>query len=160
MENKILVRRATAADMEAIFKLSNHPSVRAVSFAAIPISWEEHVSWYRRAILDPACGFYVAEIDGRLSGQLRFYYQDEQITVSISIDPSFRGRGVGSTLYRQSLADFRILHPLDKVIARIKKNNEESLAFFKKLGFQTRSIQLFGGIESYLMVDEGAKQCH
>ena len=79
-----------------IFELSNHPSVREVSFNHSPITWSEHKKWFERMRREPLRGFYVMEIDGALAGQIRFRLEGTLATVSISIDPRYRGMRCGS----------------------------------------------------------------
>ena len=137
--------------MKGIFELSNHPSVRQASFNREPITWSEHCAWFDRMRRDPSCGFYVMEIEGALAGQIRFCAEGTLATVSISVDPRYRGRGVGASLYRQALTAFRALHPVNGVVAKIRKENTESAAFFKGLGFAFHSFEWINGQAAIVM---------
>ena len=147
------VRKALPSDLHPIFELANQSSVREASFRRAPINWEEHVRWFPAMITDPLCGFYVAEIAGSMAGQLRFNRDGDQAVVSISVDPRFRGKGVGAALYSQGLADFRLRHPVRKIIAKIKKRNGQSIAFFQRLGFVDSSCERINDEEAVIMVD-------
>jgi ribosomal protein S18 acetylase RimI-like enzyme len=111
----LIVRKAGPSDIRSIFELANLSSVRDASFRSAPIKWEEHVSWFQAALADPLCGFYVADTGRLLAGQVRFSREGEQAVVSISVNPGFRGKGVGASLYHQGLAHFRLQHPVEAV---------------------------------------------
>jgi UDP-2,4-diacetamido-2,4,6-trideoxy-beta-L-altropyranose hydrolase len=153
MNEKVTVRKAIPQDVAAIFELSNQPSVRDSSFNSAPIDWMHHIRWFSAATTDPNCGFYVAEIGAVLAGQLRFNRKGDEAVVSISIDPRFRGKGIGAALYRHGLADFRLRHPMLKITAKIKKRNEQSIAFFQHLGFVDSSCERINDEEAVIMVD-------
>ena len=146
------VRKALSSDLRPIFELSNQPSVRDSSFNSDPIAWADHVRWFAEATTDSNCGFYIAEIGGALAGQLRFNRQEEQAVVSISVDARFRGEGVGVALFQQGLADFMLTHPVQKIIAKIKKRNKPSITFFQRLGFSISSSERVDEEESVTMV--------
>lgn len=151
MNRTVLVRPVCAADVEHVHRLSNEPSVRDSSFRSAAIPWSEHVSWFEAALVDPALDFYVAEIGGELAGQIRFRVAGAQATVSISVDPRFRGRGVGAALYRHGLASLRKRRAVEEIVAMIKIRNAESIAFFERLGFARRSSESVGGEEALVM---------
>jgi len=154
LRGDIEVREVGQLDLRGIFELSNHPSVRDASFRGAPISWQEHVRWFAAMMRDPLCGFYVAESEGRIAGQVRFRQEGARTIVSISIAPCFRGRGVGAELYRRALAAFRSHHHASEVVARIKERNTEAIAFFRKLGFVFAATEWIGGEEAVVMVSD------
>ena len=147
----MVFREAGPQDVRGIFELSNHPSVRQASFNRSPITWSEHCEWFDRTRREPLCGFYVMEIGGALAGQIRFRSEGTLATVSISIDPRHRGKGVGASLYHQALAAFRARHPVSEVVAKIRKENTGSAAFFSGLGFAVHSIEWINGQEAIVM---------
>jgi UDP-2,4-diacetamido-2,4,6-trideoxy-beta-L-altropyranose hydrolase len=153
MHEQVTVRKATPRDIAAVFELSNQPSVRDSSFNSAPIDWKDHTGWYSAATTDPNCGFYIAEIAEALAGQLRFKRKGDEAIVSISIDPRFRGKGIGAVLYRQGLSDFRLRHPVRKIIAMVKRQNGQSIAFFRHLGFVDSTCERINGEEAVIMVD-------
>lgn len=151
MNGSMVFRETGPRDVKGIFELSNRPSVRQASFNRAPITWSEHRTWFEKTRREPLCGFYVMEIDGALAGQIRFCSEGTLATVSISVDPRYRGRGVGASLYRQALTAFRALHPVNEVVAKIRKENTESAAFFKRLGFAFHSFEWIDGQEAIVM---------
>ena len=153
MAAEIRIRQVNDGDIKGIFELSNQPSVRDSSFHGAAISWPEHVRWFLSVTTNPLCGFYVAEKDGMLAGQIRLFSEGHRVIVSISVDPRFRGMGVGASLYHAALDDFRRRWPVRQVIAKIKKRNAHSVAFFKKLGFVLASEELINGEPALVMLD-------
>jgi ribosomal protein S18 acetylase RimI-like enzyme len=89
---------------------------------------------------------------GQLAGQVRMSREDAQAVVSISVDPRFQGLGIGSSLYRAALADVRERWQIAKIVARIRKSNTASVAFFKKLGFIPAFEELICGEQALVMV--------
>jgi UDP-2,4-diacetamido-2,4,6-trideoxy-beta-L-altropyranose hydrolase len=151
-EQRIRIRDVGPSDAKAIFELSNHPSVRKVSFQNAPLQWQEHLRWFEATRTDPLCGFYVAESGSEILGQVRFRLDGARAIVSISIDPRFRGKGLGSMLYYEALSAFRRRHRAEEFVAIIRKSNHDSIAFFRKLGFNAVSTERIGGEEAVIMV--------
>ena len=132
----IKVRRATAADIRAVFELSNQRGVREKSFHSSAIGWPEHVEWFERVLKDPDCSFYVAEINGRIAGQVRFSRDGELTLVSISVSQDYRRKGIGRQMLQMALKDFQSGHQSGQIFARIKPDNLQSISFFQSLGFR------------------------
>jgi spore coat polysaccharide biosynthesis protein SpsF len=142
----IKVRRATAADIQAVFVLSNQRSIREKSFRNTSIGWPEHVEWFDRILKDPNCSFYVAEVDGRIAAQVRFSRDGELALVSISVSQDCRRKGVGRQMFQMALKDFKSGHPYDRIVAKIKPENLQSMSFFQGLGFRTEQSERSGQV--------------
>jgi RimJ/RimL family protein N-acetyltransferase len=151
MDERFCVRKVHNDDLRAVFELSNAPSVRESSFHPALIPWEDHFRWFEKVRADPECGYYVAEINGVVAGQVRFKREGEAAIVSISVGPAFRGRGIGDRLYREAFADYRLGHPVARIEARIRKDNAPSAVFFRKLGFFCMGEAIFNGMESQIL---------
>ncbi len=132
----IKLRMAAEADLLAVFELSNQRSVREKSFRSSAIGWPEHVEWFARVLKDPECGFYVAESNGHIAGQVRFSKEGELTLVSISVSQDFRRKGVGRRMFLMALKDFQSSHQAERIVARIKPDNQQSISFFQSLGFR------------------------
>jgi UDP-2,4-diacetamido-2,4,6-trideoxy-beta-L-altropyranose hydrolase len=110
------------------------------------------VKWFQTAVRDPLHGFYVADMAGKVVGQVRFRLEEKRATVSISIDPRYRGKGLGERLYREALASFKREHLVEEVVAVVKKRNTQSLGFFSRLGFAIDSYEWIGGQHAVVMM--------
>lgn len=152
MSEPVVVRKAAPGDVRTIYELSNQRSVREASFSSDQIDWSEHVKWFEAVLADPCHGFYVAETGGVIVGQIRFRLAGKCATVSVSIDPRYRRGNVGTRLFHGALAAFGAHHPLEEVVARIKKRNMESVAFFRRMGFEPHSSETINGEEAVVMV--------
>ena len=140
------LRRTGGEDSQLLLEWANEPGVRAASFAAEPISTEEHHIWLMRKLSDPACAFFIA-IDHRQTplGQVRFNLDGSDAVISVSVDLKFRGRGIGSAvillacrrLFKETEA--RLIH------AYVKPENEISARAFVKAGFAEAEATVFWG---------------
>jgi UDP-2,4-diacetamido-2,4,6-trideoxy-beta-L-altropyranose hydrolase len=131
------LRRVHEEDCRLIWEWANDPNVRAVSFSSEPIQWEEHVKWFKLKVNDSRCLFYIAiNNDDVAIGQLRYSIKDNnEATISISIDPKFRGYGYGSKLIRTSSEEILNVSNISVIHAYIKEDNEASIRAFKKAGY-------------------------
>lgn len=129
------LRPAQAADMEAVFHLSNEASVRACSIHREPITWDFHVAWYTaRLRKETTCPFFIIEqrSTGAFMGQVRLDAQEDgSMLISISLSPEWRGKGLGSAIIRQAIQNAHC----SNVTAMIRNDNTVSKRTFEKAGF-------------------------
>ena len=109
---------------------------------------------FRDAIDDPAAHLVVAEEGGRIVGM----GMGSTATVSSSSDepaldvsnlivlPSHRGRGIGSAIARE-LAGFARGGGARLVTLRVFAGNDEAVAFWSRLGFRPRFVQMIAEAE-------------
>jgi len=77
-------------------------------------------------------------VDGERAGQIRLAASPHEIrVVNISLLPQYRGRGIGTTVYREVLA--RAATHGQSVAASVEKANAGSLEFHRRLGFSIES---------------------
>ncbi len=132
MHEELTIRLATPDDCKRVFDLSNDPIVRANSIHSETIKWEEHCVWFQKHIHIPQEPFYIVEDKHKnLVAQVRFS-KNPLPTISISITPDFRGKGLACSIIR--LASKKSNY--DEVIAYIKKENVPSLKSFQRAGYQ------------------------
>ena len=133
-------------DIWEIYEISNDPKVRRFSINTKPITEEEHKEWFNS--VDKTL-FFVAESEGKVVGQVRFKKAGGRtFEVSISVHPSWRGRGLGKFLLGRGLEELFKRFPGAIVIAKIKRENEISKRFFKNFGFELQNSK--GEIETYI----------
>jgi ribosomal protein S18 acetylase RimI-like enzyme len=84
---------------------------------------------------------FVAEEDGRLAGFLCGFrsqtYADEAYVHFVGVDPAFRGRGAGASLYERF---FEAIRPRSVVRCVTSPANEASIAFHTSIGFEVERI--------------------
>jgi UDP-2,4-diacetamido-2,4,6-trideoxy-beta-L-altropyranose hydrolase len=137
-EHLLQLRPVTAADTRLIWEWANAPDVRAVSFSAGTIAWEDHVKWFQARLTNPHCRFWLAT-DARQQplGQVRFDLQGPRAVISISLAAAARGKNRGSLLIWTACQKlFRELQAVETVLAYIKPDNDASIRAFQKAGFE------------------------
>jgi RimJ/RimL family protein N-acetyltransferase len=116
------LRGATSADLDFLYNLRNHESVRPHCFNSDPITWAEHVSWWARR--DETV--YVGERDGVQVGYLRL---KPLMDVTYAVEPFWRGHGFATEMLRQVDAG-------RKAVALIKSGNHASMRAAEHAGFR------------------------
>jgi UDP-2,4-diacetamido-2,4,6-trideoxy-beta-L-altropyranose hydrolase len=134
---KISLRPLEYGDIDNIFELSNEDEVRKYSFEQDKIRFEDHRIWFKNKIEDSENLFLIINIDEVFAGQVRFDFNGDSATISISIKKPFRGLGLGNLLLEKSIHYLKIKFPYIKIIkAYIKENNKKSLKLFENMGFK------------------------
>jgi len=136
MDTQLTLRSADASDMQLLWEWANEPAVRAVSFSQNAIPWDVHQKWMERRLADPDTRLYVGIDSAALPvGQVRFDLHDNEATLSVTLDPTFRGRGYGPILLSQSCRKLFRETSTVLVEAFVKPDNVPSLRAFIRAGF-------------------------
>lgn len=111
-----------------------------MSFDTAPIPWESHQQWFSRKLQDPRCHFFlILDAESRPVGQIRLEEAaEEEATVSLSLIPAARGRGLGPQVLRLAAGELFRTTPVRCIHAYIKPDNQRSLRAFQKAGFRWR----------------------
>ena len=149
----ISLRRAKQDDCRMLWQWANDIEVRRQSFSTEAIEWEEHVSWFRRKMNDADCLIYVAvDSQDRPVGAVRFAIAEGKATISASLDPMFRGMGLGRDLIAQGCRLFFQERPVSEIHALVKPENDVSLRAFESAGFVSKGSASVRGIAAELLV--------
>lgn len=149
----LTLRRARFSDMEMYFRWANDPEARANSWNSEPIPWETHQTWFDGQLSDDAKSHYVAELDGVPVGQVRFSLAGEEALIGFSLDPVFRGKGLGGCMLRAALARYaEECVEASRFKAQVKRENSASNRIFAGLGFSAEEDAETGGIAYRLEV--------
>ena len=133
-------RFASIEDIKKVYDLSNDPTVRKKSENTNYISWDEHVNWFNKRILNKNLPFYIVEDENEnFIGQVRFERKGEETIISISIVKEFRSLGLGSQIIKKSLK----LSGFTNVSAYILTDNIPSINAFSKAGFKNSNLLKF-----------------
>ena len=128
-------------DMDDLYRWRNHPVVRENSFNTDPLSWDEHLQWFKRKSQSLDTTIYIAYHEADKIGMIRFENEREVIRVSVMLNPDFIGQGLGSSLIRLGVKKFINEKKADKdIIVEIKANNIASQKAFQKAGFKINHL--------------------
>lgn len=134
--DELTLRRWGASDCRRIWEWANDATVRAVSFSQEEIPWEDHQRWFAARLQDADTIGYVVLDGERPVGQVRFDLgQDDTAVISVSIDASQRGRGLGHRAIALGCRALHESHPQLEVLAYILPDNRASLEAFSAAGF-------------------------
>ncbi len=128
---EITLRPAAPYDSQRIFQWRNDERTRAFSINTNFISQETHDSWYSNIIAFKPERIFIAEQQNVLVGSIRRDFKDDGIYLSWTVNPEYRGRGIGEAM----LYEFIKAHP-DNYKALIKENNNASIHIAEKCGFE------------------------
>jgi L-amino acid N-acyltransferase YncA len=154
-------RLARREDLPSIVQIYNAtiPS-RMVTADLEPVSVESRVAWFEQHRPDFR-PLWVAEQHGRIAGWLSFsvFYgrpaYNKTAELSLYVDESFRGRGLGSYLLSQAIAHSPALE-VDRLLGFIFGHNQPSLELFEKFGFarwgQMPGVTLLDGVERDVVI--------
>jgi len=133
---RISLRSAEDCDCRLLWEWANDPLTRAMSFSSEPIPWEAHVSWFQAKLADPKAIVYIAaDMHGQPVGQLRFLTGEDRATISISLVPEWRGRGLALEIINVGVEKFFRMSNVRAIDAYIKPGNAASLRLFPRAGF-------------------------
>jgi RimJ/RimL family protein N-acetyltransferase len=136
----IAIRKAKIEDAVRLLEIKNDPDVMRYSiFSKKPIKFEHHIKWLEDRIDNEKVQLYVIFNEGSLVGDIRFDIEEE-IEVSVRIDPRFRNQGIGTTILNDLGKYIRGLH-FKPMVCRIIKYNLASLKLFLKCGFVLQRIE-------------------
>lgn len=137
--DRIDLRQVEPGDIYDIFELSNEDEVRKNSFNESRIRFEDHEKWFKNKIADPKNLFLIIKIEEDFAGQVRFDFDNDSATISISIKKQFRELGLANHFIEKSIEYLKINSPNIKIIkSYIKENNKKSLKLFKHMNFKYR----------------------
>lgn len=154
-------RLAARSDLARIVEIYNAtiPSRRATADTE-PVSVESREEWFAQHTPEFR-PLWVFEVEGRIGAWLSFssFYgrpaYRKTAELSVYVDESVRGRGLGSYLLAQALAHAPALG-VDTLLGFIFAHNEPSLGLFEKFGFrrwgELPRVAALDGVERDLII--------
>ncbi len=132
------LRPILLSDSDTVLLWTNDPETRTASFNSHVITYKEHQEWFlkrHQKILDEPFFMAVDQNNAPL-GLVRFEKNsDNSFTVGLNLNPSCRGRGLGSLVLKKAIYDLKRKFPQVQVLAYVKADNENSQKTFLKAGF-------------------------
>lgn len=129
----IHIAEAQKCDSHDIFTWRNDLTTRKMFFNQELVSWDDHVEWFEKSLNNNSRKMLIGMLDSHKIGIVRFDIVNNNATISINLNPEFRGKNLASQLL--ILAEKHIPNIVIELSAEIKKNNEASVKTFKKSGY-------------------------
>jgi UDP-2,4-diacetamido-2,4,6-trideoxy-beta-L-altropyranose hydrolase len=147
----VRLRPAQAGDAELLHRWASDAQTRASSFHPAPIPWPDHQRWLADVLEDESRWLLIGlDRDDRPVGQVRLDLDREgATTISLSVAPEHRGRGIGTALIEASLRLARRSFGRVVVHAWIKPDNRASLVCFERAGFERLGEETVSGVPAY-----------
>jgi len=142
---KKFLRKAEPEDSLQVLALSNRPDIRENSLNSNEISLETHSEWYQQKLISENTAFFVLDVAGFIGAQIRYEKTGDLATISFSIYPTFRGRGLGKHLIEWTAMDACRKLEVSKLRGIVKSDNAASVKIFKKMGFKKMREQSHNG---------------
>lgn len=131
---EIEIRNATLFDIEYLFKLANDPIARSNSFNPKPIIWDEHVKWFSNRLEYPDSFTFIFLTSDTPIGIVKFDIKEKTV-IGVTVDPNFRGLGIGSQIIKLGCNEFWKTKD-DDIWAYVKNTNIGSIKSFEKASFK------------------------
>jgi len=145
---KINFRKARLEDVNVYYHWATDELVRENSYVQGEISLEKHIAWFKSKISSSDCFLYFFTDNQIPVVQVRIEKKASEFVIGISIDPKYRGKGLGSIMLNKACADFFFKFLQLRIVAYIKTNNTPSYRIFKKANFIGDQPILVDGVES------------
>jgi len=135
----ISVSRAGLGDISNIFSWRNDPFTRQQSLNTELLCWKEHQDWFEKVLDSEDCCLLMCFSESRQTkiGVVRFDIVRNQATVSINLDPTVRGQGLGTHCLSKAIDYFlNRFSSIKSLRAKVLTGNIASRIVFKKVGFE------------------------
>jgi RimJ/RimL family protein N-acetyltransferase len=142
-------RSAKAEDVDLLYSWSSDELVRTQSFSSDVIPYETHCNWLEKKLADAQSTLLIIEIDEIPAGLVRFEEKESEAIIGVTIDKSFRGKGLGGAFIKVGVEEFFKKSDLT-VLSYIKKENIASVKSFENAGFRLFKEEEINGIESFI----------
>lgn len=129
------LRPATATDRDRLLDWRNDPDSVRFSLTNRAVAPDEHDTWLRSRLDDPATRLSIGEIGGEPVGMVRVDVEAAQGLVSIAVAPTHRGHGHGKALLVALIDTLRGDPQVDTLLAEVVATNEASRRAFSAAGF-------------------------
>ena len=134
----IVVKPACKEDSQTIFNWRNDKLTREMSLIADTVAWEGHKIWFEKTLKSETRLLLMcsdAETNEKIC-VVRFDLDKDRALVSINLQPSMRGKGLGKKCLTESISYLKKHTTIVKFLdADIKTVNHASIATYEGAGF-------------------------
>jgi RimJ/RimL family protein N-acetyltransferase len=128
----LTLRPATEADAWLLLDWRNDATTRRNSIDGSEVAWDDHVHWLSTTLARADRRLLIAELGQEAVGTARFDQTGDHCTLSWTVAPSHRGRGIGRELVACAIRHAHV--PL--LFASIKDENIASIRIAEACGFE------------------------
>jgi RimJ/RimL family protein N-acetyltransferase len=134
----VVLKPARMTDAGLVLAWRNDPAEWARSGTGRPVWPDEHLRWWHTHAMDATrCRLWLLRVDDWLVGMIRFDRLDRAAVVSLYVAPAYRGQGIGRQAFEAAWAHRPVW--AETAVADVRRDNPDSEAFFRALGFDTVS---------------------
>lgn len=127
-------RPAIPGDGEALLALRNDPDSVRWSLSPRRVTAGEHAAWFSSVLHCPATRVWVAIDKGRPVGEVRIDVECGFASVSVAVDGSHRGRGLGTRMLSRLFDALEADQQVHTLTAAVHPDNEPSRRLFERAG--------------------------
>ena len=138
---KCCLRRAGWGDLDLLYLWANDPVLRKNAFHCEPIAYEDHVRWFREVMENSNIAQMVMLVGKKPVGQIRFNMAGQEAEIGYSIASEYRGFGYGKKLLKLGIQYAKDELKIEKLVAKVKKDNIISAKCFLGNKFREAYIQ-------------------
>lgn len=145
LPGQLHVRPVTMSDAELMWTWRNHPATRSVSRQQAEIPLESHRGWLARALSQEQMVLRFGMVGSTPVGVLRFDLLPAtgELEVSIYLDPTLHGLGLGRRLLLAGEADLLAQRGPVRLHAEVLPGNQASSQLFLSAGYHPSSPTTF-----------------
>ncbi len=138
----LTIRKAQLQDARFVYDLRFSPEVIEASLTSNKPAYDEHLNWFELKLNSPKHLFFVASMDNKLIGFLRYDLVGKSAEVSIAIQSEYRGKGLGNKLLNAGEEWLLKNTEIMTVVAKVKESNPSSIHMFSKSSFQKICVEM------------------
>jgi GNAT superfamily N-acetyltransferase len=136
VQKECQLRPARPEDESLFLEWRNSTWSIALSGTQRAVTPEEHGRWFSETLAGVTRRLFVIEEQGRPVGMIRYEVAGEEaLEVTLAVIPERLGAGLGTAAFGDSLPLVAGWRPPRTILARVRRSNGRSLAFFRHLGF-------------------------
>ena len=142
-------RMANETDVDLYYQWVNDEVVRQNAFSQDKIEYDAHVNWFSKRVRGENCFMYLFYTEpDKYVGQIRIENNNNEMTIDISIDKTYRGKGFGTQMLKIAIKKFFVKKPSYMLYSYIKEENIASISSFKKAHFHFLENLIINGIST------------
>ncbi|WP_233407915.1 GNAT family N-acetyltransferase [Marinomonas spartinae] len=126
----LILRLASIKDADCLFEWRNDPDTRKASHSTERIEVADHMQWLKASLCNPNRRLYVVEKKHVPVGTVRADFDNGTWTLSWSVSPRYRGKGIASQMLALTVEEFN-----EPLVAEIKAQNIASIKVAQRTGF-------------------------